>query len=215
MASSDRDILERELDTAARHTADLQQRLDSARLHFARQLASLERSLQRAEGRIDGDGGKSSVPPDVAAYPQRMVAFADGCLALGDELGADTYLAHDVVTLFAAVSLQARHGGRIVYAPAPRADAGSEGSPADAFSHVFTQEALARHDTFMVGEEEEQLAESLEPASHTVVLSVEDARRSRPLAETLLERGGKVTIVGSQPVTDASPGVEYRVIDIA
>jgi hypothetical protein len=213
MASSDRDLLERELDTAVRYRADLQERLDSARRHFARQLASLERSVQRAEGHGGGGGAHGNSPPDVPVYPQRMVAFAAGCLALGDELAAATYVAHDVVPLFAAVSLQTRHGGRIVYAPSPRPDGRAGGSPAEAFTHVFTQEALARRDTVLVAEEE-RLAELPEPGSHTVILSVDDAARSIRLAEALLERGAKVTIVGSQPAADAPPGVEYRVVDL-
>jgi glycosyltransferase involved in cell wall biosynthesis len=78
----------------------------------ARLLGQLEHTLERIHER---EQHVRSANPSEVAFPRRMIAFADGCLELGEQLAADVYLSHDDLPLLAATMLRDRHGGRIVY----------------------------------------------------------------------------------------------------
>lgn len=195
MSSSD-GALERQLSAAVEQASVLRQRLEDSRRRFAEQLESLEQKVQHAEDRATGL--EDTIPPEVATHPGRMIAFANGCLALGDDLAADAYIACDPVALLAALSLREKHGGRVVYDETEPPNA-ADPVPA-AFLALFTEEALAQRDVTLVHEHDEQ-------GSHAVILGGDD--RCRRIAETLLERGARVTMVASEEPTDPRPGAKY------
>ena len=102
----------RELRAVTNERRRIERRRSAERAEREERLERVRSSLERVRDREERL--RTSNPQEVE-YPRRMIAFAEGCCALDEQLAADVYLSHDNLPMLAATMLRDRHGGRIVY----------------------------------------------------------------------------------------------------
>jgi hypothetical protein len=211
----------RVLRTATRRITLLDQRRRESELQRNRQLTALEARLAafaERERRLD-ESGWSDVE-----LPRRMIAFASGCLQLGQELAADVYVSHDDLPMLAATMLRERHGGRIMYDAIEPRDRGSRALRRDYlgdFLRAYDLGVLHEAEAIMAaGDTIEAHLESLGFASvdegrRVTILGIRDVCNDGHCAEianTLLGLGRQVTIVGPLAPESPNPAVIYRTV---